>query len=118
MMQNEYYQPKGINLNSPARIANAYDPWISYSNPNLQAKLKMFCFPYAGAGSSMYHSWAGYLPEVEICLVHLPGRDKRIKETLHTRLLPLVEVLTDALIPQLNKPFVFFGHSMGAFNCL
>ncbi len=62
----------------------------------------------------MYHSWAAYLPETEICLVHLPGRDKRIKETLHTRLLPLVEELTDALIPQLDKPFVFFGHSMGA----
>jgi medium-chain acyl-[acyl-carrier-protein] hydrolase len=114
MMYNEHYQSKGINLNSSIRIADAHDSWISYSNPNPQAKLKLFCFPYAGAGSSMYHSWAGHFPEIEICLVHLPGRDKRIKETLYTRLLPLIEELTDALIPQLNKPFAFFGHSMGA----
>lgn len=101
-------------MNSSARIAVAQDLWISYSNPNPQAKLKLFCFPYAGAGSSMYHSWAVHLPEMEVCLVHLPGRDKRIKETLRTSLLPLVEELTDALTPQLNKPFAFLGHSMGA----
>ena len=62
----------------------------------------------------MYHAWAGYLPGIETCLVHLPGRDKRIKETLQTRLLPLIEQLTNALIPHLDKPFAFFGHSMGA----
>ncbi len=62
----------------------------------------------------MYHAWTGHLQEIEICLVNLPGRDKRIKDALQTRLLPLIEELTHALIPQLNKPFAFFGHSMGA----
>ncbi len=101
-------------MNSPSPIACAHDAWISDPNPNPQAKLKLFCFPYAGAGATMYRAWAEYLPGIEICLVHLPGRDKRIKEALHTRLLPLIEQLTDALIPHLDKPFAFFGHSMGA----
>lgn len=31
-----------------------------------------------------------------------------------TRLLPLVQTLAQVLLPYLNKPFAFFGHSMGA----
>ena len=91
-----------------------YDLWTSCSKPNSRSSLRLFCFPYAGAGSSIFNTWAGLLPEIELYLVHLPGRDKRIRETLHERLSPLVEQLTKALIPHLDKPFAFFGHSMGA----
>lgn len=91
------------------------DIWVSCSKPSLQAKLRLFCFPYAGAGSSMFNSWSSHLmPEVELFLVHLPGRDRRIKEPLQLQLSPLVETLTEALYPWLDKPFAFFGHSMGA----
>jgi medium-chain acyl-[acyl-carrier-protein] hydrolase len=62
----------------------------------------------------MFNAWAGLLPEFELYLVHLPGRDKRIKETLPKQLHPLVEALTEAIIPYLDKPFAFFGHSMGS----
>jgi medium-chain acyl-[acyl-carrier-protein] hydrolase len=31
-----------------------------------------------------------------------------------TRLTPLVEALTEAIFPLLDKPFAFFGHSLGA----
>jgi medium-chain acyl-[acyl-carrier-protein] hydrolase len=54
------------------------------------------------------------LPEIELYLVHLPGRDKRIREPFCVQFRPLIESLTDALHPHLNKPFAFFGHSMGA----
>jgi surfactin synthase thioesterase subunit len=101
-------------LNSSVHITGSHDSWISYPIPNPQAQLRLFCFPYAGAGSSIYRVWADFLPGIEIGLVHLPGRDKRIREALHTRLLPLIEQLTGALIPDLDKPFAFFGHSMGA----
>lgn len=62
----------------------------------------------------MFHPWSNLLPELELGLIHLPGRDKRIREALQTRLLPLVEQLTEALIPHLDRPFAFYGHSMGA----
>jgi medium-chain acyl-[acyl-carrier-protein] hydrolase len=63
----------------------------------------------------MFNAWSSHLvPEVELCLVHLPGRDRRIKEPLQLQLSHLVETLTVALYPWLDKPFVFFGHSMGA----
>jgi surfactin synthase thioesterase subunit len=76
--------------------------------------VRLFFFPYAGAGSTTYHAWSRFFPpEIELYLVHLPGRDKRISETPFIRLAPLVESLTNALIQYLDKPFSFFGHSMG-----
>jgi medium-chain acyl-[acyl-carrier-protein] hydrolase len=89
------------------------DSWASCSTPNPQARLRLFCFPYAGAGSSMFNRWFNGVPNVELYLVHLPGRDRRIREPLHDRLFPLVDYLTEGLLPYLDKPFAFFGHSMG-----
>ncbi len=102
-----------MNLSNDLSVVS--DLWVSCSKPNPQAKLRLFCFPYAGAGSSMFNSWSTLLmPEIELFLVHLPGRDRRIQEPLYLQLSPLVETLTEALSPWLEKPFAFFGHSMGA----
>lgn len=101
-------------MSPPAYVSGVSDLWVHYPRPNQQASLRLFCFPYAGAGSSMYQVWANLLPNIEIGLVQLPGRDKRIKEELHTRLHPLIDSLADGLSPHLNKPFAFFGHSMGS----
>jgi medium-chain acyl-[acyl-carrier-protein] hydrolase len=44
----------------------------------------------------------------------MPGRENRIKDTLFTRLPPLVQAIAQSLYPHLDKPFAFFGHSLGA----
>ena len=62
----------------------------------------------------MYRSWIPDLPNAEIFLVQLPGRDNRIKEFLPTRLMTIIEPLTEAIMRQIDEPFAFFGHSMGA----
>jgi medium-chain acyl-[acyl-carrier-protein] hydrolase len=46
--------------------------------------------------------------------VQLPGRGNRLGEPAYTRLPPLVEALSAALLPYFDVPFAFFGHSMGA----
>jgi medium-chain acyl-[acyl-carrier-protein] hydrolase len=51
---------------------------------------------------------------VEVLPVQLPGREARFREPAFTRLAPLVEALAGALRPYLDRPFAFFGHSMGA----
>ncbi len=38
----------------------------------------------------------------------------RLRETPFTRMQPLVQAIAIALLPQLDKPFALFGHSMGA----
>lgn len=90
--------------------------WIAHSKPNPLANLRLFCFPYAGGSAQGYRTWAEGLPTtIEVCPIELPGRGTRLTDTLYyTRVLPLVEAIAAALLPLLDKPFAFFGHSMGA----
>jgi medium-chain acyl-[acyl-carrier-protein] hydrolase len=89
--------------------------WFAPQQPNPQASLRMFCFPYAGGTSSIFNGWPRQLPScVEVCPVHLAGRESRFRERPFTRVVPLVESMAQAILPLLDKPFAFFGHSMGA----
>jgi len=95
--------------------AIAFDSWIAFRKPNPQACLRLFCFPNAGTGASIFRTWSRGLPaDVEVCPVQLPGRGTRLIETPFTQLTPLVQALAQALVPLLDKPFAFFGHSLGA----
>jgi len=89
-------------------------PWLRCLKPNPQAQLRLFCFHHAGGGAVTYNPWPAQLPHLEVCAVQLPGRETRIRETPFTRMEPLVQTLTTALHPYLDKPFAFFGHSMGS----
>jgi medium-chain acyl-[acyl-carrier-protein] hydrolase len=90
--------------------------WLAYREVNPRARVRMFCFPYAGGGASAYRGWAGGLPpDVEVCPVQLPGRESRLREAPFETPGPLIQAIADALQPYLRDlPFVFFGHSMGA----
>lgn len=91
------------------------DAWIFGRQPRPEARVRLFCFPYAGGGASIYRGWQALLPEaIEVCPVQLPGRENRIKEAPYTRVEPLVEALVPALAPLMDRPFALFGHSMGA----
>lgn len=46
--------------------------------------------------------------------MQLPGREHRLRERPFTSLTALVPVVAQALEPYLDKPFAFFGHSLGA----
>jgi len=79
------------------------------------ARIRLFCFPYAGGSSQIFRNWSDSLSqEIEVCLLQLPGRGNRIQEPAHTGLDALVQDIFEGIIPYLSKPFAFFGHSMGA----
>ncbi|MBX3012986.1 MAG: thioesterase [Caldilineaceae bacterium] len=95
------------------------DRWLRRLRPQLQVRLRLFCFPFAGGSASAYRPWvaplAALCPEVELCAVQLPGRENRLAEAPFTQMAPLVETLAPLLRPLIDdSPFVFFGHSMGA----
>ncbi|MDQ3918034.1 MAG: alpha/beta fold hydrolase, partial [Acidobacteriota bacterium] len=97
------------------RNVRSTDPWVVYPKPNPRAGARLFCFPYAGGGPSVYRPWAESLPPgVELACVQYPGRGSRLKEPPLAKLMPLVEGLVPALPAHLDRPFAFFGHSMGA----
>jgi len=89
--------------------------WLAYREPSPRARLRLFCFPYAGGGASVYRGWGASLPnDVEVCPVQLPGRENRLREAPFTHFEPLIQAIADVLPPFFDLPFAFFGHSMGA----
>ncbi len=89
--------------------------WINIPKPNASARVRLFCFPYAGGGVFEYRTWAASLPmEVEIGAVQLPGRETRLREAPLTQVRALCAILAEAMKPYLDRPFAFFGHSLGA----
>jgi medium-chain acyl-[acyl-carrier-protein] hydrolase len=91
------------------------NPWIVRPRPNPRAALRLVCFPYAGAGASVFRTWPSSLPgHVEVLAVELPGRESRFTEPPFDQLGPLVTAVTDAVAGELSDRFAIFGHSMGA----
>lgn len=90
--------------------------WLAAATPNPRARLRLFCFPYAGGGALAFRGWAHALPAwAEVCAVRLPGREGRIREAPLTRVSAVAEAAAGALLPHMDVPFALFGHSMGAF---
>jgi medium-chain acyl-[acyl-carrier-protein] hydrolase len=88
--------------------------WAIYPNRNPSAKLRLFCFPYAGGGATVFSTWPRSLPpEVEVVAVQPPGREGRLMEKPFTDLAELVAAMHPQLLPHFDKPFAFYGHSNG-----
>lgn len=92
------------------------NPWLVFPRRNPEARLRLFCFPHAGAGAVVFHRWPAKLPpDVEICSIRLPGRESRLREPAFTHVSQIIEVLAAALRPSLSDlPFAFYGHSLGS----
>ena len=81
--------------------------------------MRLFCFPYAGGNAGSFRAWQSLLPQfVQVAAVQPPGRGERLSEPAFKHLPDMVQVLGPTLLPFLNKPFAFFGHSMGALIVL
>lgn len=76
--------------------------------------IRLFMFHHAGGSHLLYRGWAGEFPaDWEICLLDAPGRGQLQALSLIDDCEELVEYFHDALTPWLDRPFAFFGHSMG-----
>jgi len=94
---------------------NTPDPWVIYPRPNPRARLRLFCFPFAGGGASTYRSWPAHLPaDIDVAAVQLPGREDRLREPAFHDARAVCSKLIDVLAPHFDRPFALFGHSMGA----
>jgi medium-chain acyl-[acyl-carrier-protein] hydrolase len=88
--------------------------WAIYPSRNASARLRLFCFPYAGGGATVFSTWPRHLPpDVEVVAVQPPGREGRLMEKPFSDLAQLVEAMHRELLPHMDKPFAFYGHSNG-----
>ncbi len=92
------------------------EEWLYRPAPRARPALRLFCFPYAGAGAAAFRDWDRGLPaELEVAAVRLPGRESRFLEEPYQALEPLIAALCDEVMARhRDVPFAFFGHSLGA----
>jgi medium-chain acyl-[acyl-carrier-protein] hydrolase len=92
--------------------------WFYRPLATRSAELRLFCFPYAGAGPNIFRTWGRLLPgSIEACGLVLPGRAFRLHERPRDRLGPLADELVSVFRGLPPGPFAFFGHSFGGLLC-
>lgn len=77
-------------------------------------RLKLYCFPHAGAGVSSFQRWPRAIgPVAEVVPGLLPGRDSRRREPRVTTPRALVDDVLATLGPPPEAPYILYGHSLG-----
>lgn len=82
-------------------------------------KPQLFLLHFAGGNTYSFQFLKQYLPEFEFLPLELPGRGRRIKETLITEFDHAVEDIYNQVLKHLRgAAFMIYGHSMGSVIAL
>jgi len=90
------------------------ESWLQRLIPRPEAPGRLFCFAHAGGSAALYRLWPRRLDRLEVCAIQLPGRANRLNEPPVGSIAALVEALLPSMLPLLDRPYAFFGHSMGS----
>lgn len=85
-------------------------------HPSLGAPrpFRLYCFAYAGGNASTFLGWQASMPaHIEVCGIQLPGRGGRFGEPPTHDLATLIRDLAPVFARTVDRPFAFFGHSLG-----
>lgn len=85
--------------------------WLT-GRPRPTASLRLYCFPHSGGSTGEYLRLLAAVPEIELRVLHLPGRGRRFDEPAILSIPALVKAILDEV--QFQPPFAIFGHSLGA----
>ncbi|MGD1875279.1 MAG: aminotransferase class I/II-fold pyridoxal phosphate-dependent enzyme [Mastigocoleus sp.] len=96
----------------------ADNPWLVSYKANPKARIRLFCFPHGGSGPQLFRDWHKELSEtIDLYVIQPPGRGNRLKEFPYTQMKPLVNAIVKEILPYMDKPFAFLGHSLGGLIC-
>ncbi|KDN80994.1 hypothetical protein KCH_70880 [Kitasatospora cheerisanensis KCTC 2395] len=88
---------------------------LTCPRPRPDATLRLFLFHHAGGSHLLYRGWEQLFPaDWELCLVDAPGRGRLSDRPALARADRLADYLAGELADRLDRPYAFFGHSMGA----
>ncbi|MBZ4320910.1 thioesterase II family protein [Streptomyces huiliensis] len=77
--------------------------------------MTLFCFPYGGGGSRAYAELLEPLPPwVTPVTARLPGRESARRQPALTDVGAMADLLLPGVVEAVDRPFVFYGHSLGA----
>jgi surfactin synthase thioesterase subunit len=80
-------------------------------------EVAVVCFPYAGAGASLYRRWRDRLPaRLRLVPVQLPGREERLADPVPSTLHELAQECARTLARLVDgaSRYAVLGHSFGA----
>jgi len=90
-------------------------PWFRHVEQRPQAAFRLFCMAHAGGSASAFKSWHALLGgDIELWPVQLPGRENRWRAPYCKDMAEVCQALLSELLPLLDRPFAFYGHSLGA----
>jgi surfactin synthase thioesterase subunit len=81
------------------------------------SRVRVACFPFAGAGASLYRRCRDPAARaLDLCPIQLPGREERFGEPLPGTLAELAAACTDDLLSRVRSAdaYAVLGHSFGA----
>lgn len=83
--------------------------------PRPNATVRFICFPYAGGSASSYMPLAKNLPgHVELVAIQPRGRGHRFHQDASGTMSELLQDIEENFHQLINKPYVIYGHSLGA----
>lgn len=75
---------------------------------------RLICLPPAGAGPSLFRSWARSESMFDVIPVALPGREAHFTKPLPRDIQSLAEHVVHEITGAICAPYALFGYSMGA----
>jgi len=91
--------------------------WVVPITPTHRGQHKLFCFPYAGSGASVYRTWGKLLQKnIQGFAIQPPGRETRFSEALLTSIDDYAHQAHKAIQSQCSSSdtLILFGHSLGS----
>jgi medium-chain acyl-[acyl-carrier-protein] hydrolase len=93
--------------------------FVHVARPRPDAGVRLVCLPHTGSGGELFRSWSDDLGDsIEVAVLALPGRGRRIVETPIARAEDLLDAIEPEIAALADRPLALFGHSVGALEAV